>query len=432
MNAQLVPTFEGLSWIGQVFISVTVAALFLASMGVAYLLGGWLRSRLDDDIAEALQSLFVTAVGIVAAGVLVLVWGLQSDLRTALAVVAVDGEDAALVLVSFVVFGVAYTLTRITKRFIQHRAQHDAISAHQRQVAHHVVQILVFVPAVLFVMALWGARPGSFLIGAGAIGVVVGLAARQTLGAMLAGFVLLFARPFEIGDWVVIDEEEGTVTDVSVFNTAIRTFDNEHVLVPNDQVTATEIINRSRNTRLRVQVDVGVDYDADPGEAAEVAREAMADCEELLDDPAPDVVISEFASSSVVLTCRFWIYEPSISRKWEAQNAMVEAVKAAFEREGIRIPFPQRTVSSREDSGIPLAHREASGDSGTDPDAEAGDEEGQPAEDAESGADDRRGGERDGDGQGNEDGQGDGDGGGWDDGDDHEAAAESDGNEGGT
>ena len=391
MSAQLVPSIEGLGWTGRVFVSVATAALFLASLGLAYLLGGWLRGRLDDDIAEALQSLFVTAVGIVAAGVLVVTWDLQPDLLTALAVVAVDGEDAALVLVSVVVFGVAYTLTRITKRFIQHRAQHDAISAHQRQVAHHVVQILVFVPAVLFVMALWGTHPGSFLIGAGAIGVVVGLAARQTLGAMLAGFVLLFARPFEIGDWVVISDEEGTVTDVSVFNTAIRTFDNEHVLVPNDLVTSQEIVNRSRNTRLRIQVDVGVDYDADPGEAAAVAREAMADCDELLDDPESDVVISEFGDSSIVLACRFWIYEPSISRKWEAQNAMVEAVKAAFEREGIQIPFPQRTVSSREEAGIPLAHREMSGESGTEDE----DDDGERAEGDDVAADERGDGEDD-------------------------------------
>ena len=367
MTAQVgLPTVGGLGWTGRVFVSVATAALFLVSLGLAYLLGGWLRDRLDDDVAEALQSLFVTAVGIVAAGVLVVVWNLQRDLSDALSTVLVDGRSAALVLVSLVVFGVAYTVTRVTKRFIHHRAHHDAISAHQRQVAHHVVQILVFAPAILFVMALWGAHPGSLLIGAGAIGVVVGLAARQTLGAMLAGFVLLFARPFEIGDWVVISDEEGTVTDVSVFNTAIRTFDNEHVLVPNDQVTSQEIVNRSRNTRLRIQVDVGVDYDADPGEAAAVAREAMAECDELLDDPEPDVVISEFGDSSIVLACRFWIYEPSISRKWEAQNAMIEAVKAAFDREGIEIPFPQRTVSSREEAGIPLAHRETSGVPGTD------------------------------------------------------------------
>jgi small-conductance mechanosensitive channel len=343
----VVPALGGLDWGGRVLVSLAVGALFLASAGVAYRLGGPLKRRLDADVAEALQSLVVTGAGIAAAWVLVVVWRLGGALGEALGVVAFDGESAALVIVSLVVFGVAYTLTRITKRVIKRQSRRDAITAHQREVAHHVFQVLVFVPAVLFVMALWGVEPGNLLIGAGAVGVVVGLAARQTLGAILAGFVLLFARPFEIGDWVVIDDEEGTVTDVSVFNTEIRTFDNEHVLIPNDQVTATEIINRSRHEWLRVQVDVGVDYGTDPGEAASVAEAAMADCDELPEDPAPDVVLSEFSDSSVVLTCRFWIRDPTIARKWEAQNAAIEAVKAAFEREGVVIPFPQRTVSSR-------------------------------------------------------------------------------------
>jgi len=378
-----VSALGGLDWAGRVFVSVTVGALFLASLGVAYLLGGPLKRRLDSDIAEAVQAIFVTAVGIVAAGVLVVVWGLQESLDTALEAVAFDGEGAALVMISLVVFGVAYTTTRITKRVVIHRAKHDAISAHQREVAHHVVQVLVFVPAVLFVMALWGAEPGNFLIGAGAIGVIVGLAARQTLGAMLAGFVLLFARPFEVGDWVVIDDEEGTVTDVTVFNTEIRTFDNEHVLIPNDQVTSTEITNRSRHSRLRLRVDVGVDYDVDPGEAAAIAESAMADCDEVLDEPAPDVVVSEFGASSIVLSCRFWIYEPSISRKWEAQNAIIGAVKAAFEREGIEIPFPQRTVSSRDEARSPAPPaREA----GVAPATDGGDGEGG-EEDGEDGTD---------------------------------------------
>ena len=347
MTVGVVAALGQLDWTGRVLVSVGVGLAFLLSVGVVYRLGGPLKRRLEPDVAEALQSLLVTGVGVGAAGVLVAVWRLGEELGDALGAVAFDGESAALVMISLVVLGVAYTATRLTKRLVKRQSRRDAISAHQREVAHHVLQVLVFVPAVLFVMALWGVKPGNLLIGAGAVGVVVGLAARQTLGAILAGFVLLFARPFEIGDWVVVDEQEGTVTDVSVFNTEIRTFDNEHVLVPNDQVTATEIINRSRNDWLRVQVDVGVDYGADPAEAAAVAEAAMADCEELPDEPAPDVVLSEFADSSVVLTCRFWIRDPSVSRKWEAQNAVVGSVKAAFEREGIGIPFPQRTVSSR-------------------------------------------------------------------------------------
>ena len=349
----IAPVLGGLDWGGRVLVSIAIGVAFLGAAVFAYLLGDPLKRRLDADIAEAVQSLFVTGAGIAAAGLLVVVWGLQESLDTALGAVAFDGESAALVMVSLVVFGVAYTATRLTKRVVKRQSRRDAISAHQREVAHHVLQVLVFVPAVLFVLALWGVEPGNLLIGAGAVGVIVGLAARQTLGAILAGFVLLFARPFEIGDWVVVDEEEGTVTDVSVFNTEIRTFDNEHVLVPNDQVTATEIINRSRHEWLRVQVDVGVDYAADPGEAAAVAEAAMADCEALPEDPAPDVVLSEFGDSSVVLTCRFWIRDPTIDRKWDAQNAAIGAVKAAFEREGIPIPFPQRTVSNRGGADAP-------------------------------------------------------------------------------
>lgn len=160
---------------------------------------------------------------------------------------------------------------------------------------------------------------------------------------------MLFARPFAIGDWVVIDENEGTVTDVSIFNTEIRTFDNEHVLVPNDKVTDDEIINRSRTDQLRVRVDVGVDYDADVREASAVAERAMRDCEAVLDTPTPSVVLDEFGTNGVILTCRFWIEKPTIQRKWAAQNAVIDAVKVAFEREGIDIPFPQRTVSSRKE-----------------------------------------------------------------------------------
>ncbi len=88
------------------------------------------------------------------------------------------------------------------------------------------------------------------------------MAARQTLGSLLAGFMLMFARPFEIGDWVEIEEKEGIVTDISIVNTRIQTFDGEYVMIPNDTVGGSTIVNRSRKGRLRLEVDVGIDYDA--------------------------------------------------------------------------------------------------------------------------------------------------------------------------
>ena len=329
--------------------TVVLLLFLLAALGV-YVLGGRMKALVgDEDLAEAVQSVVVTVFGTAAAVVMIEVWNLGDTVDDAFdAVVPGEPAEAAVkLMISMLVFGGAFTFTRITKRLIRRESDRDVITTHQKEIGHHVVQFLVFLPAVLFVVALWGTRPADLLLGAGAFGVIVGLAARQTLGSVLAGFVLLLARPFEIGDWVVVADEEGTVTDVNIFNTEIRTFDNEHVLVPNENVANEEIINRSRTDQLRLTVDVGVDYDVDVTEAARIAETAMNECDEVVDTPRPDVVMDEFGASAVVLTLRFWIDDPTIQRKWQAQNAVVEAVKSAFEREDVKIPYPQRELSGR-------------------------------------------------------------------------------------
>lgn len=335
----------------QYLVSAILLLGFLLLGVVVYVLGEPLKRRLDDEAVEAIQSSAMTLAGLLVAGMLVGVWRLSQEVGTAFDFVETGPREGVLVLVTVAAFGAAFTVTRITKRLIRRGSERDAITAHQKEVAHHVVQLLIFAPAALFALALWGANPQNLLIGAGAAGLVVGLAARQTLGAVIAGFVLLLARPFEVNDWVVVDEVEGVVTDISIFNTEIRTFDNESVVIPNDEVTKNNIINRSRNGKLRLQVDVGVDYDVEVAEAMELARDEMYVLDEVLDEPAPDVVVDEFGASSVALTLRFWIADPSIERKWAAQNAVVDAVKAAFEEEGVKIPYPQRELTGREETG---------------------------------------------------------------------------------
>jgi len=341
----------------QYLISIGLFALFAVVAGVVYALGRPLKRRVgDDEAVEAIQSLLLTLMGLALTFGIVVVWRLRAELSEAFTFIRVGPTDGVRVLVLAAVFGTAFTVTRITKRVIRRGSEADAITAHQKEVAHHIVQFLVFAPAGLFSLALYGVNPQSLLLGASAAGLIVGLAARQTLGAIVAGFVLLLSRPFEVNEWVIVDEQEGIVTDISIFNTEIRTFDNEVVVIPNDRITDDEIINRSRNGKLRIQVDVGVDYDVEVAKAMELAREAMYALDEVLGDPAPDVVIDEFGTSSVVLTLRFWIPDPTVERKWAAQNAVIDAVKSAFEREAVKIPFPQRELMAREEAdGFRLA-----------------------------------------------------------------------------
>jgi small-conductance mechanosensitive channel len=326
----------------------------LAAAGAVIHLGGSrLKDRFDADDVDAVEASLFTVVTALVAVFLVVVWRAFEEVAGQLAVFSLDSRSGALALIAVLVLVIAFTLTRISKGLLEDPDRDgDVVDRHRREAIHHVVQLTVYGVAALVVLALAGVRPGNLLVGAGAVGLIVGLAARQTLGAVIAGFVLLFARPFEIGDWVVIDEVDGVVSDVTLFNTRLRTWDGEQVIVPNDEVTAANIVNRTGEGRLRVSVDVGVDYDTDVEAAAALARRTMEGLEELLDEPSPNVVTKRFGDSAIVLELRFWIDDPSAQRRWAAQTAVVTAIKQAFDGEEVKIPYPQRELSGRGENGL--------------------------------------------------------------------------------
>jgi len=322
-----------------------VAMMLLSAVLVAG--GRWASERVETDVVRTVQWSVVTAATFAFTGFLVGVWRLTAGVEAAFEFVVVGPSELIRALVTVIVLAGAYTATLLTRRAIAYGTGHGVVSKHQQEIAHHLVQLVMFIPAIAFVITLWGIPVQSLFLGAGALGVVVGFAARKTLSGALSGFVILFARPFEVGDWVAVADREGIVTDITLYNTQIRTFDEEHVVVPNDEVTGSEVTNFTRTKSLRLTTDVGIDYDADVATAARVATEAMEGCDAVKDAPSPDVIRRQFGDSAVVLRLRYWIQPPTIQRKWNAQNAVIEAVKAAFEREGIRIPFPQRELSNR-------------------------------------------------------------------------------------
>jgi small conductance mechanosensitive channel len=141
------------------------------------------------------------------------------------------------------------------------------------------------------------------------------------------------------------------VREITIVNTRIQTFDGETVMVPNDIVTGTQVVNRSREGRLRVNVDIGIDYESEIPMAIETAEEAMRTVDPVRDSPTPRAVVAEFDDSAVVLRLRFWIDDPDARRYWGARTAVVEAVKDAFDTADIKIPFPQRELSGRAERG---------------------------------------------------------------------------------
>ncbi|WP_348610188.1 mechanosensitive ion channel family protein [Halobaculum rarum] len=289
-----------------------------------------------------------------------LVWGYVGVALAAVDAMAATVPGLVRLLVTVGVVAAALIgIDLLESRLDDYARQSDSINQHQKGIVFRVLQVSVLGAAVVGTLTVWGINLGGLLIGAGFLGIVVGTASRTTIGSLIAGFVLMFSRPFELGDWVEIDGEEGIVADITVINTRIRTAGGEVVVIPNERVANATVSNRTHLGQLRLSVDVGVDYAADLGVAEEVVNDALANVSEVEDNPPPQVVPKSFGDSAVVLECRFWIDTPSAPKRALATAAVVREVKAALDDAGIKIPYPQRELSGRTETG---GFRVAAGD----------------------------------------------------------------------
>ncbi|MFD1564205.1 mechanosensitive ion channel family protein [Haloarchaeobius amylolyticus] len=349
-----------LDWLSELFPTTPlklVVSFIAVGIVVAVLLSyRWLHERLADRTkplhADIVSMTVLIGVCVVSAAVVTGVWGRTDELQRIYAGLDPGGNTVPRAVVSFLLIVLTVIVARFVRRVIEEVMDSTAaVTEHQRQVTHRLSQVIIWTVSLVVVLGIWIEDLGSLLVGAGFLGIVLGMAARQTLGTMLAGFVLMFARPFEIGDWIEVEGDEGIVTDISIVNTRIRSFDGEYIMIPNDVISTSMVTNRSRRGRLRVEIEVGVDYEADIERAGDLAKAAVDEVDDALAAPSPQVVGKSFGDSAVVLGVRFWIDKPSARRYWNARTAAINAIKNAFEAEGIKIPYPQRELTGRAETG---------------------------------------------------------------------------------
>lgn len=327
------------------------------------------RTRYGPKPAEAIKTTGTIGAIVLSIPALAVIWRIPYLLDFLSSLVLVDRWTAIKQLLTVAAFAVAYLTSRFLNRSIDALEDNDAITQHQSAVAYHVVDVGAVTAASALALALWGIDLGSVFIGAGAITAVVALAARETLAAVVAGFMLLLSRPFRVGDWISVNDQTGIVTDVTIFNTKLRTPGDEHVLIPNDQVTKEQYANLSENDQIRVTVEVGVDYDSDLEHVESTLETATESVEMVKDSPAPHIVATEFADSAIVFETRVWINQPSMRRIWDVKSTLIMAIKGAFDRQGITIPFPQRSHAARAERGVQVEFDASSSRSGSGPGA---------------------------------------------------------------
>jgi small-conductance mechanosensitive channel len=206
-----------------------------------------------------------------------------------------------------------------------------------RNVAYAALVVVVMVSA----LGTLGIQTTSMLAVLGAAGLAIGLALQGSLSNIAAGIMLITLRPFRVGDFVSIAGQEGSVDQVKVFQTVLRTPDNRSVTLPNSQITSAPIVNFSAHDRRRADLVVGIGYEQDIGRARAVLLGIAQAHERVLAEPAADVLASNLGDSSVDLTLRAWIATGDFIA---TRSDLIEAIHRELGRAGIAIPFPQRDI----------------------------------------------------------------------------------------
>ncbi|MFB6255363.1 MAG: mechanosensitive ion channel family protein [Haloplanus sp.] len=205
--------------------------------------------------------------------------------------------------------------------------------------------LVVFVGiAVAFGFAGYGSFLQSLATVAAAATLAIGFAMQNVIANFVAGIFIFTDKPFRIGDWIEWDGNSGIVEDISFRVTRVRTFDNELLTVPNSALTDGVIKNPVAKGQLRLQVPFGIGYGDDIERANEIILEEAHAHPDIMEDPVPSVRLTELGDSSVVLTSRIWIDDPSRSDFVKTRGEYVTAVKERFDEEGIDIPYPNRTL----------------------------------------------------------------------------------------
>lgn len=199
----------------------------------------------------------------------------------------------------------------------------------------HVVRYGVLVVTMVIVLGQFGVQTASMLAVLGAAGLAVALALQGTLSNLASGILLIWLRPFNVGEYVDAEGTAGTVVEIGLFGTRLRTYDGIFVFAPNTKIWNSRIVNYTRERTRMIETKVGIAYTADIAAARAALLEVATD-ERVLDDPKPFVFVAALQDSSVVLCLRSWVKG---SEWWQANVDFLEQAKLRLDAAGIEIPY---------------------------------------------------------------------------------------------
>ena len=194
----------------------------------------------------------------------------------------------------------------------------------------------------------------TLLAGAGVVGLALGFAFQDIASNFIAGILMAIRNPFLVGEIIETNGYTGFVREISLRSTVVHTFQGQKVILPNAKVFGDPIVNFSALGERRIDLSCGVGYGDDLGHAQSVALEAVKSMDGLMEGKPVQLYYTEFGDSSINFTVRFWVRYQAHPDFLDAQSEAIKAIKTAFDRNGVTIPFPIRTLDFDPNGGVAL------------------------------------------------------------------------------
>jgi len=259
-------------------------------------------------------------------------------------------------LLDLIIFGIAVLLAVVIAKavgFYVKKTFSDRVEMAELEFLIKVIQGLIIVIGIYLALPSFDINLADMLVVGGTIGLVIAFASQKIVSNFGSGLFLIIERPIKPGDSININSVSGTVEEIRVLSTIIKTHEGIYVRIPNEKVFSSDITNYVANVARRFEYTIGISYRSDAGKAIQIVKDLLEKESFVLRHPAPSVFVDTLGDSSVNL--RVFIWAPS-RVWWSVRTQMLWTIKKALEDGGIDIPFPQRvvTISRATRDAVPL------------------------------------------------------------------------------
>ena len=245
------------------------------------------------------------------------------------------------IVAAVVLFIVGRWIAKLLRNLVERMMTKGKVDEALVKFVGNITYIALIVIVVIAALNQLGIQTTSFIAIIGAAGLAIGLALQGSLANFAAGVLMIIFRPFKVGDYVEGAGAAGTVEEISIFTTVLKSPDNKIIIVPNAKITGDNIVNYSAKDSRRLDLVIGVSYSDDLQKVKEVLYDILKNDDRILKDPAPTVGVLELADSSVNFAVRPWVRTGDY---WTLFFDLKEKIKERFDAESISIPFPQQDV----------------------------------------------------------------------------------------